>query len=200
MSMQLAEANAPGLQHYDDLLTLTGRRYRFTDGRWAIGIVLGMLDQRTGCLPIGLVDARNAYWAETLYYDANRRMIDVYDQARWSAFVETYAGGGWLLALVKGLGGVSLVFAGTVGSVALDSLRFFLVPAILFGLVGLLVYGLMGYVLVQMVLQVLPYLVGGLLAWGGLCGILAFERHKRCDRISLALEIIIERQLRPVFG
>lgn len=199
MSVPVHAPASSGLEHYDDVLALTGRQYRFNAGRLGIGVVLGMLNTRTGRMPIGLVDARNAYWADTLYYDANRRTIDMYDPARWMAFVETYAGGGWLLGLVQGLGGVSLLIVSGLGSAVLDSLKFFLVPAILFGLVGLVVYGLVGYVVVQMALQALPYLLGSILAWLGLCGILAFERRKRCQRIGVALEALIVEQLLPVF-
>ncbi len=200
MSAQLLVSPGAGLQHYEEVLSLTGRQYRLAANGLEVGVVLGMLDSRTGRMPIGLVDARNAYWAETLYYDANRRVIGAYDQGQWSAFVETYAGGGWLLELVKGLGGISLMLVGGAGSAIIDSMRFFLVPAMLFGLVGLLCYGLMGYVLIQMAMQMLPYLILGILAWGGLCGILALERHRRCNRIGVALETLIERQMRPIFG
>lgn len=199
MVVQVYAPAVPGLDHYDAVSALTGRQYRLTDGRRAIGIVLGRLDDRTGLMPIGLVDARNAYWAEILYYDVNRRTIDMYDPARWSAFAETYAGGGWLLGLVQGLGGVSLMLVGGIGSAVVAAMRVFLVPAILFGLVGLAVYGLVGYVLAQMALQGLPYLVGGILAWLGLCGVLAFGHRKRCQRIGLALETVIMEQLLPVF-
>lgn len=199
MAVPVYAPAAPGLDHYGAVTSLTGRQYRLTDGRRAIGIVLGRLDERTGLMPIGLVDAHNAYWAETLYYDANRRTIDMYDPARWGAFAETYAGGGWLLGLVQGLGGVSLILVGGLGSAVVDSMRFFLVPAILFGLVGLVVYGLVGYVLAQMAMQALPYLIGGILAWLSLCGILVFERRARCRRIGVALETMIIEQLLPVF-
>jgi len=190
---------AAGLQHYDDMLTLTGRQYRFTGGGLSLGVVLGMLDARTGRLPIGLVDPRNVYWAETLYYDANRRTIDVYDQDRWSAFVETYAAGGWILGLVQGVGGTTLMAVGGIASAIFGGFRFFLVPAILFGFTGLVIYAFVGAALVSAAARYLPSLIGGLVAWGSLCGVIALERHLRCNRINRGLEAIIADQLYPVF-
>ncbi|MDE4909557.1 MULTISPECIES: hypothetical protein [unclassified Methylobacterium] len=61
MLLQPLDRSAPGLQHYDAVLAFTGRQYRLAGDGLAVGVVLGMLDSRTGRLPIGLVDAQNAY-------------------------------------------------------------------------------------------------------------------------------------------
>ncbi len=200
MLPQASHRHSSGLQHYDDVLALTGQQYRLAADGVTVGVVLGMLDTRTGRMPIGLVDARRAYWADTLYYDANRRCFDVVDPDRWVAFVGTYAGGGWLLGLVGGLGGFALMTVAAAGSVVLDMVRFALFPALLFGLVGLLVYGFVGYALVLTALQALPYLLGGSAAWLGLCGLIALERRARCRRAGRAIESLLERQLMPAFG
>ncbi|MFH6780896.1 MULTISPECIES: hypothetical protein [Methylobacterium] len=189
-----------GLQHYDHVLDLTGRQYRLTGEGVTVGIVLGMLDTRTGHLPIGLVDGRRGYWEGTLYYDANRRCLDIADPDRWVAFVGTYAGGGWLLDLVGGLGSLALTIIGAVGSTIADIFSFAIFPAMLFGFAGLLVYCLLGYAVFVTVLQLLPYLIGGIVAWLGLCGLIAIERRARCRRAGQALEALLERQLMPVFG
>ena len=200
MLPQASHRHSSGLQHYDDVLALTGQQYRLAADGVTVGVVLGMLDTRTGRMPIGLVDARRAYWDDTLYYDANRRCLDVADPDRWVAFVGTYAGGGWLLGLVGGLGGFALMTVAAAGSVVVDMVRFALFPAMLFGLVGLLVYGFVGYALVLTALQALPYLLGGVAAWLGLCGLIALERRARCRRAGRAIETLLERQLMPVFG
>jgi hypothetical protein len=200
MLPQTSHRHSSGLQHYDDVLALTGQQYRLAADSVTVGVVLGMLDTRTGRMPIGLVDARRAYWDETLYYDANRRCLDVVDPDRWTAFVGTYAGGGWLLGLVGGLGGFALMTVAAAGSVVLDMVRFALFPAMLFGLVGLLVYGFVGYALILTVMQALPYLLGGIAVWLGLCGLIALERRARCRRAGRTIETLLERQLMPVFG
>lgn len=189
-----------GLQHYDHVLDLTGRQYRLTGEGVTVGVVLGMLDTRTGHLPIGLVDGHRGFWEGTLYYDANRRCLDVADPGRWTAFVDTYASGGWLLQLVGGLGSFALGFVSAIGSTILDVFSFAIFPAMLLGLVGLLVYCLLGYVVFMVVLQFLPYLFGGIAAWLGLCGLIAMERRARCRRAGQAIEALLERQLMPVFG
>lgn len=200
MLPQTSPRHSSGLQHYEDVLALTGQQYRLAADGVTVGVVLGMLDTRTGRMPIGLVDARRAYWDDTLYYDANRRCFDIVDPDRWVAFVSTYAGGGWLLSLVGGLGGFALMTVAAAGSVVLDMVRFALFPAMLFGLVGLLVYGFVGYALVLTALQALPYLLGGVAAWLGLCGLIALERRARCRRAGRTIETLLERQLMPVFG
>ncbi|GJE52134.1 hypothetical protein GOFOIKOB_5202 [Methylobacterium tardum] len=199
MPLQLPKQSASGLQHYDDVLQLTGRQYRLTADGVTIGVVLGRLDARTGWLPIGLVDPRNAYWAETLYYDANRRRIDVYDLDRWTAFVGTYAGGGWLLDLVTGLGRFTLMVIGGSMSALMRGFAVAFLPAMLFGVFGLFLYGFFGYVLYLWAMQWLPHLIGGILAWIGLCAVIALERRARCQRIGRTLEVLIEHQLMPVF-
>ncbi|QRE77392.1 hypothetical protein [Methylobacterium aquaticum] len=199
-AVYLQPVTSPGLAHYERLLDLTGTQYRLDDGTHGVGVVLGMLDTRTGRLPIGLVDARRAYWDDTLFYDANRRCLAVVAPDRWAAFVGTYAGGGWLLGLVGGLGGFALMTVAALGSVVLDIFRFAVFPAMLLGLVGLLVYGLIGYAVIMTALQALPYLLGGIVAWLGLCGLIALERHARCRRTGCAIETLLERQLMPIFG
>lgn len=198
-AVYLQPVNAPGLAHYERLLALTGTQYRLDDGTHGVGVVLGMLDTRTGRLPIGLFDARRAYWDDTLFYDANRRCLAVVAQDRWAAFVGTYAGGGWLLGLVGGLGGFALMTVAAAGSVVLDMFRFAVFPAMLLGLVGLLFYGIVGYTVAVTALQFLPYLIGGVAVWLGLCAVIAFERRARCHRAGRAIEAMIEQQLLPLF-
>lgn len=193
------ERSAPGLQHYDDMLALTGRQFRFTGGGLSVGVVLGMLDARTGRLPIGLVDARNTYWAAILHYDANRRTIEADDDVRWNAFVDTYAGGGWLLTLVRGLGGTSLTLISGLTSVILGGFRFLFLPAILFGFTGLFIYGFVGVAIASAAVRYMPYLITGIVAWGGLCAVLALERHFRCARINRGLEALLADNLYLVF-
>lgn len=198
-AVYLQPVDSPGLAHYERLLTLTGTQYRLDDGTHGVGVVLGMLDTRTGRLPIGLVNDQRIYWADMLYYDANLRILDVVDAARWDAFVDTYARGGWLLGLVGGLGGFALMTVAAAGSVVLDMFRFAVFPAMLLGLVGLLVYGIVGYAVAVTALQVLPYLIGGIAAWLGLCAVIALERRARCHRAGRAIETMIEQQLMPLF-
>jgi hypothetical protein len=203
MLLQPLERSAAGLQHYDDMLALTGRQYRLTHDGLAIGVVLGMLDARTGRLPIGLVDARNAYWAETLYYDANRRTIDVYDPDRWSAFIDTYAGGAWILALVSGFGRLTLAILGGGISFVMRGFALAAIPAMLFGIYGLVAYGFLGlivYLVAAQWTQYLPHVIGGIIAWLGLCVVLSIEHTARRVRIGRRLETLIERQLMPIFG
>lgn len=200
MSLQLSNRSAPGLQHYDDVLALTGRQYRLSGGGLAIGVVLGMLDARTGRVPIGLVDAHNSYWSDTLFYDANRRTLDVFDPNRWNAFIDTYAGGGWVLDLVGGLGGFTLMVVGRCISAVMRGFAFAVLPAMLFGFFGLFLYGFFGYVLYLWTMQWLPALIGGVIIWLGLCALLSIERHARRGRIGHRLETLLEQQLMPVFG
>lgn len=200
MLPQTSHRHSSGLQHYDDVLALTGQQYRLAADGVTVGVVLGMLDTRTGRMPVGLVDARRAYWADTLFYDANRRCLDVADPDRWVAFVGTYAGGGWLLGLVGGLGGFALMTVAAAGSVVLALFRFAVFPAMLLGLVGLLVYGFVSYALVITALKFLPYLLGGVAAWLGLCGLIALERRARCRRAGRTIETLLEHQLMPIFG
>ncbi|MCJ2127514.1 hypothetical protein [Methylobacterium sp. E-045] len=189
-----------GLQHYETLLELTGSQYRFNDGRFGVGVVLGMLDARTGCLPIGLVNGKRRYYANVLYYDANRRCLDVGDADYWSEFVGSYVGGGWLLKLVTGLGGATLTVVGAVFTTAIQAFTFFLVPALLFGLVGMLVYAFLGYTLYLTVMLALPYLLGGIAAYVVLCLLLAFVQSARQRRAGQAIETLLTRQLMSLFG
>ncbi|MCB4806497.1 hypothetical protein QO001_006467 [Methylobacterium brachiatum] len=203
MLFQPLDRSAPGLQRHDAVLALTGRQYRLAGDGLAVGVVLGMLDARTGRLPIGLVDAQNAYWAETLYYDANRRTIDVYDPDRWSAFVDTYAGGGWVLDIVSGLGRFALMVVGRGISFVMRGFALALVPAMLFGLFGLASYGFLGlivYLVAAQWVQWLPHLIGGVIAWLGLCVVLSDEQTVRRVRVGRGLQTLNERQLMPVLG
>lgn len=200
MSLHARDFNAPGLQHYKDVLTLTGRQYRLSDQELAVGIVFGLLDVRTGRMPIGLVDAQNAYWDETLYYDANRRTIDVYDQNRWASFIDTYAGGRWLLSLVGGLGNNVISGILQISAEFAREMRYqFLLQTFVFGLLGFVIVALGGYIAVYTAFHLAPYFFGGIAVWLVLYGIIAFERHARCNRVARRLETLIERQLMPVF-
>ncbi len=174
------ERRAPGLRHYEDMLALTGRQYRFTGSGLSVGVVLGMLDARTERLPIGLVDAHDTYWAAILHYDANRRTIDVEDDSRWNAFVGTYASGGWLLGFVRTFGGTSLTLIGGLTSTIFGGFRFFFLPAILFGFTGLIIYAFIGVALASAAVRYMPYLITGVVAWGGAV---------RCNRTGASIPL-----------
>ena len=75
-----------------------------------------------------------------------------------------------------------------------------LVPALLFGVFGFAVYGFFGVVVFLVAKQWLPHLIGGVIAWIGLCAVLEIERHVRRSRIGRALEALINRQLMTIFA
>lgn len=192
-------ASSAGLQHYDRLLALTGTQYRVAEGDRGIGVVLGMLDTRTGRLPIGLVNGKRQYYADILHYDANLRRLRVTDPDTWTAFVESYVGGGWLLSMLAGLGGLTVAATGAIGSVVLGSLAFLAIPILLLGILGLFIFAVIGMALYNLSIQVLPGLIGGVAAYAALCGLLSWEHSARRRRVGLALENLISRQIMPLF-
>lgn len=195
----LHPVSSPGLAHYERLLALTGTQYRFSDGARGVGVVLGMLDARTGRLPIGLVNGKRQYYADILHYDANLRSLRVTDPAVWTAFVETYVGGGWLIGVVQVLGGLAFTVVGVGATLAAQTFAFLLIPMLLFGLVGLFFYGLIGVALANLALQALPILIGSIAVYAALCGLLSWEHSARRRRIGLTIENLISRQLMPLF-
>lgn len=199
MAIQSYSDSSRGLQHYDDTLNLTGESYRLYNNNISVDVIFGMLDVRTGHMPINLINGRREYWENTIYYDANRRQVDVYDPNRWQLFVETYVGGNLTLGFLSGFGTFLRSLLIDLPLTILAEMQSYLIIMLFMGgFIGLIFWAFFGYVLFQFALQAFPYIIAVTVAWGFLYVITSYEHNIKRRRVAKELESLIASELAPV--